>query len=245
MTAESDCKINPPGGFQRAHAALVRSLVRGADAGAGGRLADDRLRRQHPDLRADRLRQDAERLPLGDRLARAAPGGARHRHQDRLRLAAEGALLRRRAQPARAAAGHRRRGLGRPADRRHAAEGAPGDEAHAARHPDHDPGVAVPDDHLAGARDPHRGRGGDRRRDPRRRASPSAAPTWRSPSSGSPHLVDRRGQPRPAADRPLRDPAPAGAHRASSSSAPSASARSSTPGSARTWTWRSSSRSTT
>ena len=30
-------------------------------------------RRQHADLRPDRLRQDAERLPLGDRLARSAP----------------------------------------------------------------------------------------------------------------------------------------------------------------------------
>ena len=39
----------------------------------------------------------------------------------------------------------------------------------AARHPDHHPGVALPDDHLAGARDPRRRRGRDRRRDPRRR----------------------------------------------------------------------------
>ena len=67
-TARSDSSRR----LQRAHEALVRGLVRGADAGAGGGLADDRLRRQHADLRPDRLRQDPERLPLGDRLARAA-----------------------------------------------------------------------------------------------------------------------------------------------------------------------------
>ena len=39
----------------------------------------------------------------------------------------------------------------------------------AARHPDHDPRVALPDALLGRARDPRPRRGGDRRRDPRRR----------------------------------------------------------------------------
>ena len=54
-----------------------------------------------------------------DRLV-AEPEG--ERDAARLRLAAEGALLRRREEPARAAAGHRRRHLGRDPHRRHAAE---------------------------------------------------------------------------------------------------------------------------
>ena len=171
----------PTRGLQPPHAALVRGLVRGSDPGAGRGLAADRLRRQHADLRPDRLRQDAQRLPVGYRLARAAVRQSSGRGEDRLRLAAQGALLRRRAQPARAVAGDRRRRRGRPAHRRHAAEGAPGDEAHPARHPDHDPGVALSDDHLAGARDPHRGRGRDRRRDPRGRPIEARRPPGADP----------------------------------------------------------------
>ena len=207
-------------------------------------LADDRLGRQHADLRADRLGQDAERLPLGDRLARPPPRGARHRAQDRLRLAAEGALLRRRAQPARAAEGDRRRGLGRAADRRHAAEGAPGDEADAAGHPDHDAGVAVPDDHLAGAGDPHRGRGGDRRRDPRRRPVQARLPPGADPRAALAPGHRRRATPSRSGSASRR-PSGRWSGSPSSWSARSASARSSTPGSARTSTSRSSSRSTT
>ena len=166
---------------------------------------------------------------MGDRLARASSAGARHRDEDRLRLAAEGALLRRRAQPARAAAGHRRRGLGRPAHRRHAAEGAPGDAPHAAGHPDHDPGVAVPDDHLAGARDPHRGRGRDRRRDPRRRAVQAR----RAPRADAraPLAAGRRTRAtRIRSGSASRRPSARSSGSRSSWSAPSASARSSTPG---------------
>ncbi len=56
----------------------------GADAGPGGGLAEDRQRRQHADLRADRLGQDAGRVPLGDRhasprRARASSGTGRRR----------------------------------------------------------------------------------------------------------------------------------------------------------------------
>ena len=46
----------------------------GADARAGAGLAGDRLRRAHADPGADRLGQDARRVPLRDRPADAAPG---------------------------------------------------------------------------------------------------------------------------------------------------------------------------
>ena len=58
-------------------------------------------------------------------------------------------------------------------------------------------------------------------------------------------LVSQRGEPGAAADRPLRDAAPARADRPVPRRRQSASARSSTPASARRWTSRSSSRSTT
>ena len=60
----------------RAHPALVRGLVRGADARAGTGLAGDRLGREHADLRADGLGQDPRRVPVGDRHARAAARGS-------------------------------------------------------------------------------------------------------------------------------------------------------------------------
>ena len=66
----------------------------------GARLAGDRERRAHADPGADRLGQDARRLPLRDRPARRRAGRG---PAPALRLAAEGAELRRRAQPARAA----------------------------------------------------------------------------------------------------------------------------------------------
>ena len=47
----------------REDAGLVRAGVRRADPGADGRLAGDRDRRPRPDPGADRLRQDARRLP--------------------------------------------------------------------------------------------------------------------------------------------------------------------------------------
>ena len=112
----------------------------------------------------------ARRWPRSCGASTGSPREPRRRHDaPGLRLAAEGARLRRRAQPARAAARHRRRPLGRDPHRRHAAARARCDAPHAAGHPDHDARVAVPDPHLAGARDAARRRVGDRRRDPRRR----------------------------------------------------------------------------
>ena len=185
-------------------------------------MAEDRLRRQHADLRPDRLRQDPERVPVGDRRALAgrlreprhprkrggAGAGLGFRGADRLHLPAQGPLLRHRAQPARTAEGNRRGDLGRVADRRHAAEGAPGDAADAARRPDHDPGVALSDHHLAGARDPHRGRGRDRRRDPRGRPIQARLPSRAHPRAAL-APGHRAGKPRAAEDRALRDSAPA------------------------------------
>ena len=179
-----------------------------------------------------------------DTLARASPRSSATGVADRLRLAAEGALLRHRAQPAGAAEGDRRRGLGRPAHRRHAAARAPGDAAHAARHPDHDPRVALPDDHLAGARDPHRGRGGDRRRDPRRRPVQARRPPRADPRAAlAPGHAPRAAPSRSGSGS--RRPSGRSSGSRSSSSARSASARSSTPASARSSTSRSSSRSRT
>ncbi len=72
--AKKSAKSDPLAPFQRAGAALVRGLLRGADAGPGGGLGGDLRRRQRADLRPDRLRQDARQLPLGDRQARPRPG---------------------------------------------------------------------------------------------------------------------------------------------------------------------------
>ena len=253
MASEATTNTNPLDGFsERTRRWFEASFEAPTPAQAAGwpKIAD---RRQHLDLRADGIGQDAERVSVGDRHPRPPPRAAWNRGEDRLRLAPESALLRRRAQPARAAEGHRRRGLGRPSHRRHPAEGAPGDEADTAGHPDHDAGVAVSDDHLTGARDPHRGRGGDRRRDPRRgavQARLASGADARAPLAPRAQSRSRRaGLARPcrrdpsaatrsgSASRPLS--ARSNASR-SSSSAPSASARSSTPASARTSTSRSS-----
>ena len=165
-----------------------------------------------------------------DRLSRAPEQAARG--PARLRLAAEGALLRHRAQPAGAAAGDRRRHLGRPAHRRHAPVGAAGDAKNAARNPHHHARVALPDALLVGPRDLRHDRGGDRRRDPRGRAiqagvasgadAGAARPSWsREPPAGRPGSLARsnsgrlrRDLPRARrhpADRALRDPAAVGA----------------------------------
>ena len=147
---------------------MVRAGVRGADGGAGAGLAGDRHRRARADLRADRLGQDARRVPLrAGPVRRAAEPRA---DAARLRLAAEGAVLRRREEPARAAARDRRRSERRDPHRRHAAEGAARHGQAPARRADHDAGVAVPDAHEPGARDLRGHRDRDPRRDPRRRA---------------------------------------------------------------------------
>ena len=177
--------------LQRAHPHLVRGRVRRADAGPGRRLAGDRApaatrwwsRRPAP------ARRSSAFLWAIDRLAdRAAARGQAAALPGALRLAAQGARRRRRAQPARAADRH-------PADRRPARRAALPDVTvgvrsgdtpaadrrrlgtHAARHPDHHPRVAVPDAHLARpARVAARRRDGDRRRGARRRRHQARRP---------------------------------------------------------------------
>ncbi len=188
-------------------------------------MADDRDRRKHADLRPDRLRQDADRVPVGDRQPREGEGaaaagrrGGNDRGLARLRIAAEGPLLRRRAQPAGAARRDRRRSEHRPAHGRHSAAGAAGDAPQAAGHPDHHAGVAVSDADVAGAEHPHRRRVADRRRDPRRRADQARRPHGADAGAArTPRAHECRGRRRSGAadpaDRALGDAAPARADR--------------------------------
>ena len=126
-----------------------------------------------------------------------------------LRLAAEGAQLRRRAQPARPARRARLDAHGRRAHRRHRPARAPPDAAHAARHPDHDARVALPPPHLAGPGDAARRRDRDRRRGARRRRDEAR----RAPRALARAARARRRAAVPA-DRPLRDAAAARGDRA-------------------------------
>ena len=159
--------------------AWIRSLrsQRRHGAGSSGRSPARRPRRrpagprsrggERPHPGADRLRQDARRVPARDRPARTR---ARDGPAAALRLAAEGAQLRRRAEPPRAARRARVRrsaSASAPATRRRRSGGELRQDA--ARHPDHDARVALPAADLAGARDAARGRDGDRRRGARRR----------------------------------------------------------------------------
>ena len=172
-------------------------------------LAGDHLGLEHADLRPDRLGQDPQRVPLGDRhaLARARTGwatGTKLVYVSPLKALSYDVERNLRA-PLKGIGAD----LGRPAHRRHAAARAPGDEAQAAGHPDHHARVAVPDDHLAGARDPHRGRGGDRRRDPRRRPVQARRPPRAHARAPRRELVTDEGNPEPqriglsATQRPL------------------------------------------
>ncbi len=80
--------------------------------------------------------------------------------------------------------------------RRHAPARARGDAAQPAGHPDHDARVALPDAHLARAGDAQRGRGGDRRRDPRgRRHQARLAPGAHARAARGPGPLP--GAPRP------------------------------------------------
>ena len=182
-------------------ARLVRAELRRADARAGAGLAGDRGRRTRPDPGADRLGEDARGIPLGDRPADRHAGTRPPRP---LRLAAQGAQLRRRAEPARAA---RRSPVGAPRRRphgRHAAEGARGDAPRAAGHPDHDAGVALPAAHVARARAAAQRRHADPRRGARRRRDEA-----RRPSRALGRAARGARGAAAAADRPLGDAAPA------------------------------------
>ena len=78
-----------------AHEDLVRAGVRGADAGAGARVACHCAGRARPHPGADRLGEDARGLPPRHR---PIDGDARRGAPPALRLAAEGAQLRHRAE---------------------------------------------------------------------------------------------------------------------------------------------------
>ncbi len=150
--------------------------------------------------------ENARGVPLGPRPpgGRAHAGGGGPANAARIRLAAEGPLVRHRAQPARAAPRHRRRRRGRDPHGRHATARPPGDAAPAARRAHHHAGVPVPDAHLACARHAERRGVGDRRRDPRRRADQARC------APGADARAARAPRRKPgAADRPVGNAAPA------------------------------------
>ena len=172
------CAGEPPP-VLRQRSRLVRGLVRRAHACPIAGLGGHRRRRPHPDPGPDRFGQDPGRVPLGDRpsgeRAAARPQGA---HPRPLRLAAARPGRRRGEEPPSPAGRHpaRRRADGRAArprpaggrpHRRHPGPrpAAPGDPP--ARHPHHHAGVALPDAHVTGSRDPAQRPVGDHRRDPR------------------------------------------------------------------------------
>ena len=171
-------------------------------------MAGDRRRRPCPHPGADRLGEDARRLPPrprpAERVSRRGPAAA-------LRLTAQGAQLRHRAEPAQPARRPRLEAPRRCAHGRHAGRGATPDAAHTAGHPDHHARVAVPPPHLAGARDAARSRDRDPRRGARRRGDEAR----RSPralaraarAAGGYAVPARRALRHPASDgrdRPLR-----------------------------------------
>ena len=132
-------------------------------------MAGDRHRRAHADLRADRLGQDARRVPVGARPARRradAPDRTRLVYVSPLKALSYDVEKNLRA-PLRGIGADVK--VGDP-HRRHAAEGAARHGPAPAGHPDHHARVAVPDAHQPGAGDLRRHRAGDRRRDPRGRA---------------------------------------------------------------------------
>ncbi len=212
---EGDWRGERPRPVQRTDPHLVRRGVRRADQRAVRCLGRDQQGPPRTGGGADGLRQDAERLPVGDRPA-ALAGGARQVAVPRpLRLAAQGARRRRGAQPPRASHRH-------PAHRRAARHGAPRRTRRRAlrrhqrrrpapahhppsRHPDHHPRVAVPDAHQPGPGVPPRGGDGDRRRGARRRRQQA-----RRPSRPQPRAPRRAPGATRAADRPLRHGPPAG-----------------------------------
>ena len=145
----------PLDSFHPAVANWFRRTFPVADAGAGRRVAGDPLGPQHADRGADRLGQDAGRVPRGDRRSRPTRrrAGAAGRDRRRLRVAAEGAVERRahqsrsadRRHPRRAAAAlaARRRDPHDGAHRRHAAGRSRQDAQAAAAHRRHDAGIAL------------------------------------------------------------------------------------------------------
>ena len=148
-------------GPRAVHAAGARAgspaRLRGAHAGAGAGLAGHRRRRARAHLGAHGVRQDPCRLPVGARpLRRRAAAGRTRERRTRLvyvsPLKALGYDVERNLRaPLRGIGGRRARARVRTGDtpqrerREHAAPPA--------RHPHHHARVAVPDAHLAGARE--------------------------------------------------------------------------------------------
>ena len=131
---------------------MVSHRTRRTDAAAAAGLAAHRRRTEHAHPRADRLRQDAGRLPRLPRPPLAAGIGGPRRARP-LRLAAEGAQQRHPSQPASAA--RRRRGDGPPhglpaarargrrPHRRHAGRRAAAADPPAAARPHHHARIAA------------------------------------------------------------------------------------------------------
>ena len=230
----------PAGGpaerLRRAHPRLVHRGVQRADPGPGPGLGGHRRWRQHPGRRADRIGQDAGRLPVGTGPAGQRPGAGRPEAAlpGALHLPAQGAGGGHRAEPARPAdrdppggaaaraarTRHRRRGP----HRRHGGGRAPPPGQQAAGHPYHHPGVAVPHPDLPGPRRParrghgHRGRGARTRGKQAGRAPGALAGTPRRAAGRCRGGSRRRGRGRPRravsphrgrpADRAVGDRAP-------------------------------------
>ena len=165
---------------------------------------------------------------------RGGAGGAAAADRARVRVAAQGALLRHRPQPPRAPARDRRRPEGGRPDRRHAPARAPGDVARATRHPDHDAGVALPDADRPRAGAVRGDRVVHRRRDPR-----GGVDEARGAPGADARAADRGGRTRGAADRAVGDAEPARGDRALPGRTDARRAGSSTPESARNSTCKS------
>ena len=129
---------------------VVRARLRRADARAGSSAG--RRSRAAGTCSSRRRRARARRSRRSSR-HRPAERDARRGAAPALRLAAQGAQLRHRAQPAQPARRARLEALGRACARATRRRGAAPDAADPAGHPHHDARVALPAAHLAGARD--------------------------------------------------------------------------------------------
>ncbi len=229
---------------------LVRGDIRGADAGPVRGLGGHRRGPAHADPRPDRQRQDPRRVPVVPRPACPGPtpgtdqGATRHRPCP-LRQPAEGADLRRRAQPSRPPRRHRPRSrpprrtatqhLGRLAHGRHARRRAPRPRSPPAGHPRHDPREPVPPADQPGARDPQGRRARDRRRGPRDRGHQARRPPGpepRTPRAPAGHGATRTATARRDASSASASAPPSGPSRPS----PGTSAASARAARSASWT---------
>ncbi len=185
---------------------MVRARLRRADTRTAARMAGDRERRSRAHPGTHGLGEDARCVPGRHRPAQR---DARGRPAPALRLAAQGAELRHRAEPAKPARRARLEALGRGAHRGHACRGAAPNAADPSGHPHHHARVAVPAPHLAGTRDASR----DRDRDPRRGARGRRHEARRAPGAvaRATRAPRRRSLPAP---RALGDAAADGGDRA-------------------------------